>query len=160
MNCKERLEAYLREQGVAFQSRTHPQVFTAQEVAAAEHVPGRRLAKVVMVKAEDRLVMLVLPAPARVDISRLEQILGAQEVHLARESEFAQVFPDCELGAMPPFGGMYHVPVYVDRSLAAAGDIVFRAGTHRDTLQMAFDDYVRLAQPTLAEFAWQEGSYS
>jgi len=113
-----------------------------------------------MVKADDRLVMLVLPAPARVDISRLEQILGAQDVRLAHESEFAQVFPDCELGAMPPFGGMYHVPVYVDRSLAAAGDIVFRAGTHRDTLQMAFDDYVRLAQPTLAEFAWQEGSYS
>jgi Ala-tRNA(Pro) deacylase len=154
MTGKERLEAYLRERGVAFQSATHPQVFTAQEVAAVERVPGRRFAKVVMVKADERLVMLVLPAPARVDISRLGQVLGAKEVRLAPETEFAHVFPDCEVGAMPPFGHLYQVPVYVDRSLAAAGDIVFRAGTHRDTLQMAFDDYMRLAQPTPAEFTW------
>lgn len=154
MKAKERLEAYLREQGVAFQSTTHPQVFTAQEVAAVEHVPGRRFAKVVMARADDRLVMLVLPAPARVDISRVKQILGAQDVRLASEDEFAHVFPDCEVGAMPPFGHFYQVPVLVDRSLADAGEIVFRAGTHRDTVRMAFADYMRLAQPTLAEFAW------
>lgn len=154
MKGKERLEAYLREQGVTFHSTTHPQVFTAQEVAAVEHVPGRRFAKVVIAKADDRLVMLVLPAPARVDISRVKQILGAQDVRLANESEFAEAFPDCEVGAMPPFGHFYQVPVLVDRSLADAGEIVFRACTHRDTIRMAFDDYMRLAQPILAEFAW------
>src|SRR3990172_7193008 len=109
MNCKERLEAYLRENKVPFQVVHHPLAYTAQEVAAAEHVPGKMLAKVVMVFADGKLVMLALPAPYRVDLSKAAAALGAREARLAHEEEFAAAFPDCEVGAMPPFGNLYDV---------------------------------------------------
>jgi Ala-tRNA(Pro) deacylase len=153
MTCRERLEEYLRENGVRFQVRTHPVVYTAQEVAAVEHVPGRLVAKVVMVIADGQMTMLVLPAPYRVDVERVRQSLQAKEVRLAREEEFAHVFPDCEVGAMPPFGNLYNVPVVVDQSLTADPVIVFRAGTHRETMSIDYSDYERLVRPRVAEFA-------
>jgi Ala-tRNA(Pro) deacylase len=153
MQCKDRLESYLRENQVAFQVQHHAQVYTAQEIAAAEHVPGEVLAKVVMVRADDRLVMLALPAPARVHESRLGAILGAREARLASEDEFASAFPDCEVGAMPPFGNLYGLPVVVDRSLAGEDTIVVQAGTHTDTLSLKYADFARLVNPTVAEFA-------
>ena len=153
MNCKERLEAYLRENKVPFQVVHHPLAYTAQEVAAAEHVPGKMLAKVVMVFADGKLVMLALPAPYRVDVNKAAAALGAREVRLAHEEEFAAAFPDCEVGAMPPFGNLYDVPVYADKALAEDKEIVFQAGTHTDTVTMKYADFERLVKPKAADFA-------
>jgi len=153
MACKEKLEAYLREQKVPFQVQHHAVAYTAQEVAAAEHVPGRMLAKVVMVFADGELAMLVLPAPSRVDPGKAASALSAAEVRLAREEEFAERFPGCEVGAMPPFGNLYDLPLLVDASLAEDETIVFEAGTHTDTMSMKYADYERLARPKVAEFA-------
>jgi len=153
MACKEKLEAHLREQKVPFQVQHHAVAYTAQEVAAAEHVPGRMLAKVVMVFADGELAMLVLPAPSRVDPGKAASALSAAEVRLAREEEFAERFPGCEVGAMPPFGNLYDLPLLVDASLAEDETIVFEAGTHTDTMSMKYADYERLARPKVAEFA-------
>lgn len=153
MSCKDRLEGYLRENKVPFQVVHHPLAYTAQEVAAAEHVPGKLVAKVVMAYAGDKIVMLALPAPFRVDLGKATAALGAEDVRLAQEEEFAPLFPDCEVGAMPPFGNLYDVPVYVDKALAEDETIVFQAGTHTDTVSMKYADYQRLVKPRVAEFA-------
>ncbi|MGB3633638.1 MAG: YbaK/EbsC family protein [Rubrobacteraceae bacterium] len=153
MSCRERLETYLREERVPFQTQHHSRVFTAQEVAAAEHIPGKMLAKVVMVVADEKLVMLSLPAPYQVDLEKAREVLEDEEARLAEEKEFENTFPDCEVGAMPPFGNLYGVPIYVDESLAEDETIVFQAGTHTDTMSLKYDDFERLTQPTVVEFA-------
>ncbi len=153
MGCKEELEAYLRESKVPFQVQHHAVAYTAQEVAAAEHIPGRMLAKVVMVLGDGKLAMFVLPAPARVDLERVAAVLCVKEARLANEEQFADRFPGCEIGAMPPFGNLYDLPLYADKSLAEDETIVFEAGTHTDTMSMKYADYERLAQPKAAEFA-------
>jgi Ala-tRNA(Pro) deacylase len=151
--CRERLEAYLRAQRVPFQVQHHPPTYTAQETAASEHLPGRMLAKVVMAIADGRLVLLAVPAPARADLAQVGALLGARDVRLAQEDEFAAAFPDCEVGAMPPFGNLYDLSVYVDQALAANETIVFAAGTHTDTMSVRYADFARLVQPTVAAFA-------
>lgn len=153
MGCKEDVEAYLRENKVPFEVQHHAVAYTAQEVAASEHVPGRMLAKVVMLLGDGKLSMFVLPAPARVDLEKAAAVLGAREVRLAHEDEFADRFPGCEVGAMPPFGKLYDLPLYVDKSLAEDETIVFEAGTHTDTMSMKYADFERVAKPTVAEFA-------
>jgi Ala-tRNA(Pro) deacylase len=146
------LEAYLREKQVPFDVRHHPRAITAQEVAASEHVPGKMLAKTVMVLADGKMVMLALPAPHQVDVDKAGKVLGG-EVRLAKEEEFENTFPDCEVGAMPPFGNLYEVPVYVEAALAEDETIVFRAGTHTDTMSLSYADFEKLAEPTISEFA-------
>ncbi len=153
MDCKERLAQYFRANGVVFEMLTHRTAYTAQEMAAAQGVKGRQVAKVVIVCADARKVMLVMPATFRIDWAKLKEALGAHEVRLAHEEEFSNLFPDCDTGAMPPFGILYDVPVYVDQALARDPAIVFPAGTHRDTCKIAYQDYARLARPTLAGFA-------
>jgi Ala-tRNA(Pro) deacylase len=153
VECKDRLEGYLRENGVPFEMRHHPRVITAQEVAATEHVPGKMLAKVVMVLADGEMIMLTLPAPYQVDLGKASKVLGAGEVRLADEEEFEDAFPDCEVGAMPPFGNLYDLPVYVEEALAEDETIFFRAGTHTDTMSVDYADFERLVEPTVAEFA-------
>jgi Ala-tRNA(Pro) deacylase len=156
VDCKDRLEAYLREKRVPFEVRHHPRAITAQEVAASEHVPGKMLAKTVMVLADGKMVMLALPAPYRVDMEKAGAALGAGEVRLAQEEEFEGAFPDCEVGAMPPFGNLYDLPVYVEETLTEDEIIVFRAGTHTDTMSVRYADFERLVQPTVAEIARRE----
>lgn len=153
MTCRERLEKFLREKGVKFDVTAHPEVYTAQEVAAVEHVPGDLMAKVVIAMVDGKLIELVLPAPHRVDMPKLKAALGAKEARLAREEEFSSTFPDCEVGAMPPFGNLYNVPVVVDTALAADPKIIFRAGTHRETMTVAFADFSRLVTPRVVEFS-------
>ena len=153
MTGSKRLEAYLRDNKVPFEVTHHPLAYTAQEIAAAEHVPGKKLAKVVMVIADGKLAMLTLPAPAHVSIDKAIALLGASQVRLAREEEFAEAFPDCEVGAMPPFGNLYDVPVYVDKALTEDDEIVFQAGTHTDTIVMGYKDFERLVKPTVGDFA-------
>jgi len=154
MTCQERLEAYLHEQQVSFAVQHHRSAYTAQEVAASEHIPGKLVAKVVVVFADDALVMLVLPASHRVDLTRVGAAIGARSISFAGEGELAATFPDCAVGAMPPFGNLYHLPVYVDRMLAEDATIVFQAGTHTDTIRMAYADFARLVKPTVVAFAY------
>jgi Ala-tRNA(Pro) deacylase len=156
VECKDRLEAYLREKQVPFEVRHHPVAYTAQEVAASEHVPGKMLAKTVMVLADGEMVMLALPAPYQVDMEKAGTALRAGEVRLAQEEEFEVAFADCEVGAMPPFGNLYDMPVYVEETLAEDETIVFRAGTHTDTMSVRYADFERLVKPTVAEFARRE----
>jgi Ala-tRNA(Pro) deacylase len=160
MTCKERLEAYLREKGVPYQNQHHARAITAQEAAATEHVPGRMFAKTVMVLPDDEvsMVMLVLPAPYHVNPRKVSASLGVSEVHLADEERFADAFPDCEVGAMPPFGNLYDVPVYVDRALVEDETIVFRSGTHTDTMSVSYTDFEKLVRPTVADVADPSGS--
>jgi len=153
MTCRERLEQLFREQGVTFQLTAHPEVYTAQEVAAVEHVTGYAMAKTVAVLADGKLVLVVLPAPHRVDVTKVKRAVGAQEVRLAKEEEFGRTFTDCEVGAMPPFGSLYGVPVYVDRALTQDPQIVFRAGTHRETMRVAYADFERLEKPQVGDYA-------
>jgi Ala-tRNA(Pro) deacylase len=149
--CRQRLEEYFIQNDVGFAEQHHPTAFTAQEVAASDHVSGRIVAKVVMVWADGRLAMLVVPAPKRVDFGKAAMALGAADLRLAHEEEFAELFPDCEPGAMPPFGNLYGVPVYTDRALAENLNLVLQAGTHTETMGIRFDDYERLVRPALAD---------
>jgi len=127
MDGRDRLEHHLRENGVVFGVQEHPTAFTAQKIAASEHVPGRMFAKVVMAITEGDLIMLVLAASSVVDVAKVSEVLGKQ-ARLASEGELASAFPDCEAGAMPPFGSLYDVPVYVDRALMRNERIVFQPG--------------------------------
>ncbi|HSP54299.1 MAG TPA: YbaK/EbsC family protein [Dehalococcoidia bacterium] len=152
MDCKTRLERYLRENGVPYSLHHHPPAFTAQAVAESEHVSGRAVAKVVIVFADGKLAMLALPASRRVNFARAAEALGASDVRLAHEEEFQAAFPDCDLGAMPPFGNLYDVETFVDRSLLGAETIVVNAGTHEDTVHLRYADYERLVRPKTADF--------
>ncbi len=153
MRCSEKLQEHLASNGVAFELEQHRVAYTAQDLAAAEHVSGRRVAKVVLAVADGQTVMLVLPASIQADMEKLGRDLGVKEVRLAREDEFASIFPDCEVGAMPPFGSLYNVPVYVDQSLANSGEVTFPAGSHRESMKITYADFQRLEQPTVLSFA-------
>jgi Ala-tRNA(Pro) deacylase len=157
VGCRENLEAFLVNRGIRFESQHHPMAFTAQKVAASEHIPGRTLAKVVMVFAGEELTMLVLPADCRVDLEATSMAMGGRTVRLAREEEFADAFPDCEPGTMPPFGTLYGIPVYIDQALAQNEWFVFQAGTHTDTMSIAYSDYARLVRPSVARLGFVPG---
>jgi Ala-tRNA(Pro) deacylase len=149
-----RLREFLEANKVPYSVHLHPQAFTAQEIAALEHVSGRMLAKVVMIKAGAQLIMVVIPADHRVDLDRIKGSLGS-DVRLATEAEFRDAFPGCEVGAMPPFGNLFGIPVYVDRTLEQDEKIVFNAGTHTLTATLAFEDFVRLTEPRMVDVAVQ-----
>ena len=148
-----KLTEFLDNEGVKYQTISHSPAFTAQEVAASAHVPGKELAKTVMVKVDDEMAMAVLPAYDRVDLDRLQEATGAKRVELASEREFKELFPECELGAMPPFGNLYGVKVYVDDSLAEDEEIAFNAGTHTELMRLSYRDFERLVHPKVVEVA-------
>ncbi|PIU45210.1 MAG: deacylase [Ignavibacteriales bacterium CG07_land_8_20_14_0_80_59_12] len=152
MSDRERFLKYLDEQHVSYTLVRHVRAFTSQEVAGTTHVPGRELAKTVVVKADDRYAMAVLPAPRRVNLKLFREVCGAKEAHLATEEEMEKIMPSCEVGAMPPFGHFYNLPVYVDRALTTDVDIVFNACTHTDAVKMSYSDYAKLVQPNVADF--------
>ncbi len=152
MTCLERLSAYLRENCVSYTIHHHPAAYTAFAIAASEHIPPHTFAKVVMVFIDGRMAMLVVPADTRADLARLAGVIGAHEICLADEREFAPLFPDCEPGAMPPFGNLYGLPVYLDRDLAECETIMFQAGTHQDAISMRSADFIRLVRPLIASF--------
>lgn len=153
MSCVDRLEDYLGEHHVHYTVQRHPPAFTAQEVAACEHLPAMMVAKVVVVVADDALAMLVLPAAYRVDMALLPEALGVRVVRLADERTLAIAFPDCDIGAMPPFGNLYGMPVYVAEQLSRQARIVFQVGSHTETMEVAYPDFARLVQPAVADFA-------
>ncbi len=148
----ELLTKYLNQERVKYTVITHSPAYTAMEIAARAHVPGQELAKTVMVRLDGALAMAVLPASERVDLGRLEAETGKTAL-LATEDDFRGLFPGCELGAMPPFGNLYDMPVYVSESLTEDEEIAFNAGSHTQLLRMAYADFARLVQPTVLPFA-------
>ncbi len=143
------LKEFLDKQKIAYEVIPHARAYTAQETAASAHVPGRDLAKTVMARVEGRMAMLVLPAQYRVDFRVLCDLIGTDDVELATEKEFRTLFPDCEPGAMPPFGNLYDMDVYVAEQLAQEKAIAFNAGTHTELIRMAYTDFERLVSPKI-----------
>lgn len=147
------LKEYLNKNKIKYEAKKHAEVYTAQEIAHAQHVPGKFLAKSVVVKVDDKMVIFVMPSNLLIDMPRLKKLTGAKVLRLATEEEFGNLFPGCEIGAMPPFGNLYNVPVCVDKSLTADEFIVFNAGTHKDTVKIKYKDFEKLVKPKVAEFA-------
>ncbi len=148
-----KLQEYLDEHKIKYQVLTHSTAYTTQEVAQAQHVPGKMMAKVVMVKKENGPpVMLVLPASHKVDFAQLREVLGAR-AELEQEREFRDLFAGCETGAEPPFGNLFNLDTVVDAALAQDKEMVFNAGSHWQTVRMRYADYARLVRPRVAKFA-------
>ena len=152
MSVSTKLVEFLDQKHVPYVTQPHPRAYTAQETAAAVHVPGWEVAKSVIVRADGQFMMAVVPATRRIDLDRLRAAVGASQIRLATEVEFGDLFPECETGAMPPFGNLYHVPVVVDDSLKKDREIVFNAGSHTETIRMAFDEFTELVRPIFASF--------
>ena len=142
-----KLKSLLDEKHIKYRVIMHSPAFTAAEIAESAHVPGKELAKTVMVKLDGRMSMVVLPASKKVNLGRLKKATGAHGAMLADESEFSAAFPDCEVGAMPPFGNIYGMEVFVDKALAEDEEIAFNAGSHTELIRLAYSDYVALVQP-------------
>jgi Ala-tRNA(Pro) deacylase len=148
-----RLKELLDREGVKYVCQTHSPAYTAQEIAASAHISGGELAKTVMVKIDGNLAMAVLPASFMVDLDRLRQATGAKKIELAGEEEFERLFPGCELGAMPPFGNLFDMEVFVDKSLSTQAEIAFNAGSHVELIRLGYPDFERLVDPELVEFS-------
>jgi len=151
----EKLRKYLDENGVDYEVIRHGEAYTAQELAAAMHVRGRNFVKVVILKSEQGFIMVALPADRVIDIAALRADLGFKVAALASEMEVKKLFPDCETGAMPPFGNLYDLPVYVDRNLTRDRHIVFQGGTHYESIKVRYSDFERLVNPQFLEASRQ-----
>ena len=147
------LQSYLDEMGVRYRLSYHATAYTAQDLAMVEHVPGRKVIKPVVVRADGEFVMCALPASHRVDLDELRKQLDARDVSLAEEQKLSELFPDCELGAEPPVGRLYGMTTLMDESLVKDDRVTFQAGTHNNAVTMTMAEYRRLAQPEMAHFA-------
>lgn len=154
----QRLKEFLDKEGVRYVSIAHSTAFTAQEIAALTHIPGREMAKTVILKLDDKMAMAVLPASRHVDLGAVKATAGAKHASLATEAEFRERFPDCETGAMPPFGNLYGMPVFAEEALTRDQEIAFNAGSHNEIIRLAYADFARLAKPTIASFALERAA--
>lgn len=147
----QKLRQFLDDNEVKFVSISHSESVTAQETAASAELPGKELAKTVMVKLDASMAMAVVPAPSLVDLGKLRDVSNALEAELAEEREFEELFPECEVGAMPPFGNLWGMDVYVDQQLRDDEAIAFNAGSHTELVRLRYDDFQRLVKPTVAD---------
>ena len=145
----EKLKSFLDENAVKYVTIRHSPAYTASEIAQSAHIPGRELAKTVMVKVGNNLAMVVLPASQRVDTARVSQVAGGENVVLAKEEEFRARFPGCEVGAMPPFGNLYGMKVFLSPRLAKDEEIAFNAGSHTELIRLRYDDYERMEKSAI-----------
>ena len=152
------LKEYLDSNQVQYTVIEHSLAYTAQEIAAKAHVPGKQLAKTVMIKIDKLIAMAILPAPERVNFERLKEYTGAKQVELATEREFEELFPDCKPGSMPPFGNLYDMDVYAAKSLAEEMEIAFCAGSHTELIRLPFKDFERLVEPKVLDISWKPHS--
>lgn len=149
----EEVEKFLHDNEVKYRTVRHSPAYTSHEIAQAAHLPGRRLAKVTMVELNGELAMAVLPASEMVDVQALRDLAGAREARLATEDRFASCFPDCEVGAMPPFGNLWGIPVFVSDGFRPTDEIAFEAGSHSELLEMPYVVFERLVNPRIGHFA-------
>ncbi len=150
-----KLIEFLDENNVRYITVSHSPAYTAQEIAAKAHLPGKEIAKTVLVKMDGKLAMAVLPGSFKINFDNLKKVLGSNNVRLADEHEFVDKFPDCEVGAMPPFGNLYGVDVFVANSLAEDEEIAFNACSHSQLIKMSYSDYEKLVKPIRLDFAFQ-----
>ena len=148
-----KLKEFLDENNVKYVTVRHSSAFTSQEVAAKAHISGKKVAKTVMIKIEGKMAMAVLPTSFDIDFNRLKELFGTGNVLLATETEFRNRFPDCEVGAMPPFGNLYDMEVYVAESLTFDKEIAFNAGSHTELIRLSYEDYERLVKPRIFKFS-------
>ena len=148
-----KLKEFLDANKIKYVTVAHSPAYTAQQIAASAHIPGRELAKTVMVKIDGKLAMAVLPASFKIDFDLLGKASGAKKVELATEGEFKEMFPGCELGAMPPFGNLYGMDVFVAQSLAEDDEIAFNAGSHTELIKLSYKDFERLVRPKVADIS-------
>ena len=144
------LKEFLDAERVKYVSISHSTAYTAQEIAASAHVPGRELAETVMVKVDGAMAMAVLPATRKLDLPKPKRAAGAKAVELADEAEFRTMFPQCETGAMPPFGNLYGMPIYIAECLREDVQIAFNAGSHTELIRMDYADFEKLVDPKVA----------
>ena len=149
------LKEFLDNNKVKYVTITHSSAYTAQEIAASAHIPGKELAKSVLVKVGGKMAMAVLPASDKVDFDLLKHTLKSDNIRLAYEHEFADKFPDCEVGAMPPFGNLYGLDVYVSKTLTENEEIAFNACSHSQLIKLSYKDYEKLVKPKILEFSYQ-----
>ena len=147
-----KLREYLDSNHIKYVVLSHSLAYSAQEVAALVHIPGKEMAKTVLVNVNDKMVMAVLPANYNINFNRLMIALGGGDVFLAPESELIELFPDCELGAMPPFGNFYNMEVFVAKSLAEDEEIAFNAGSHTEIIKMNYKDFAQVVEPKEISF--------
>ena len=145
----QKLKQFLDKNGIRYVTVVHSPTYTAQEVAARVHIRGRLLAKTVIVKMDGKMAMVVLPASHQIDFDDLRRETGSSKVELAKEEEFENLFPGCEVGAMPPFGNLYGMEVFADQTLSKDEEIAFSAGTHSELMKLRFEDFKRLVQPKM-----------
>lgn len=149
MSCSLKLTQFLDEHHAKYVTISHSRAYTAQEIAAAVHISGKELAKSVIVKINGDFMMAVLPATCKLKFDSLKNAIGKETARLASEDEFKSLFPDCEIGAMPPFGNLYSIPVYIAESLEEDAEIAFNAGTHTEVIRMTMSDYKRIVNPKI-----------
>jgi len=151
--CAARVREYLMTHGIGYEIHEHAETYTAQELASVEHVPGRQVAKVVMLRIGPDLAMSVLRAPDHVSIGKARIVFGREDIRIASELDFLEAFPDCALGTVPPFGNLYGLPTYVDERLLEAEDIICPAGSHTLSMQLSTNDWYKLVEPTTVDIA-------
>ncbi|MBI4548647.1 MAG: YbaK/EbsC family protein [Ignavibacteriae bacterium] len=153
MPLSEKIKKFLDENKVQYKILKHEPAMTAQEVAHSVHITGKEVAKCVIVNAGGKMTMVAIPAPRRLDLRKVKTSLGNVDARLAREDEFRDLFPDSEVGAMPPFGSVYGLPVYLDVSLMSFPEIVFNACTHTEVLKMSLSDFETLVKPQIGDYS-------
>jgi len=149
-----KLKTYLDDHNVRYVTINHSKAYTSQEIAASAHIPGKELAKTVMIQVDGKMAMAVLPASHQIDFDNLRKIMGTEKVTLVGESEFRDRFPDCESGAMPPFGNLYGMEVFADESLSRDDEIAFNAGSHTELIRLSYADFDRLVNPKIFKYSW------
>jgi Ala-tRNA(Pro) deacylase len=153
MAIPQRIRDFLESQNVPYEELHHSQAFTAQEVAHSLHVSGKRCVKAVVAEKDREIVLVVMPASHRLNFQELKSVLRAHQLEMLVESELVGLFPDCDLGAIPPFGNLYGIDVWVDRAVASTEKIVFCAGTHEDCIRMRYSDFAKLTRPFVGHFS-------
>jgi Ala-tRNA(Pro) deacylase len=148
-----KVKDYLNSNAIKYVIISHSPAYTSMEVAASAHVSGHDLAKTVMVKVNEKMTMVVLPASYKIDFGLLKELTGTKKVKLAEEDEFKSMFPNCEVGAMPPFGNLYNMEVYVSETLTMDTEIAFAAGFHNELIKMAYNDYKKLVKPIVMKIS-------
>lgn len=153
MSIPQRIRDYLDSQGVPYETIHHSQAFTAQETAHSLHVSGKKCVKAVVAEADGRIVLVVIPASYRLSLQQLRSVLRVSQIEMLVEGELIRLFPDCDVGAIPPLGNLYGIEVWVDRAVASTEKVVFCAGTHEDCIRMRYSDLARLARPFVGHFS-------
>ncbi len=148
-----KIKDFLNSKNIKYVTISHTTAYTANEIAASAHLPGKELAKTVMVKIDGKMTMSVLPASYKVEFDLLQEASGASKVELASEQEFEDMFPGCEIGAMPPFGNLYEMEVFVDKSLCEDEEIAFNAGSHTELIRLSYKDFEGLVKPKVVKFS-------